>query len=308
MTAPASRTRPDVAVIIPTRGGRPALLERALRSVIGNGYAGNVTPVVVADGVEDYGDVASGVQGVRIIPNDRTPGLAGARNTGLLAGDSEFVAFCDDDDEWVPGKLQEQIDLLLQQPQAMLATCGISIVQQTSSTDRWTPDVVRYGDLLKDRVMTVHSSTLVMRRAPLLQQVGLLDELLPGSFGEDYDLLLRVARHGPLLSVPRPLVRVHWHGASHYFSEWLTIEAALRYLLAKHSDFRSSRRGRARLEAQIAFALAASHQRRKALAQAALAFVHWPLERRVALAVLVALGVGSAESYQSMAHRFGHGL
>src|SRR5204862_442010 len=41
---------------------------------------------------------------LRQVPNTPTPGLPGARNSGVLAAGHELVAFCDDDDEWLPGK------------------------------------------------------------------------------------------------------------------------------------------------------------------------------------------------------------
>ena len=49
---------------------------------------------------------------VRVITNTRTPGLAGARNTGILDATGDLVAFCDDDDEWLPGKLAAQVEAL----------------------------------------------------------------------------------------------------------------------------------------------------------------------------------------------------
>ncbi len=46
---------------------------------------------------------------VEAIANTREPGLAGARNSGILALDTDLVAFCDDDDQWLPGKLAAQV-------------------------------------------------------------------------------------------------------------------------------------------------------------------------------------------------------
>ena len=46
------------------------------------------------------------------------PGLAGARNTGIVSLDTDLVAFCDDDDQWAPGKLRQQVHALRQRPAA----------------------------------------------------------------------------------------------------------------------------------------------------------------------------------------------
>lgn len=308
MPVTADAARPDVVVVIPTRGSREALLERAVSSILANGYPGDVSVVVVADGVNPDAVRGDWPAKVAVHVNARQPGPAGARNTGLLQAASELVAFCDDDDEWLPGKLERQVALLQQHPEALVVGSGIRIVLGEQRTDRRTPVTVGLRDLLRDRVMALHSSTLVLRREAVMQSVGLLDEALPGGFAEDYDLLLRVARRTPVLSVPDPLVQVYWHGGSYYSGRWVTIAAALEYLFRKHPDFRLSRPGRARLEAQIAFALAASNQPSQAVRRAARAFVYWPAEPRVAMAVLVALRLVSADTFQRMAERTGRGL
>ena len=51
-------------------------------------------------------------------------GLAGTRNTGILALDTDLIAFCDDDDDWRPGKLSAQVDALRARPGAEFASCG----------------------------------------------------------------------------------------------------------------------------------------------------------------------------------------
>jgi glycosyltransferase involved in cell wall biosynthesis len=299
---------PGVMVVIPTRGLRPALLGRAVAAVLNNGYSGSVSVLVVADGIDTATVLSDLPAGVCVCANERTPGLAGARNTGLLRARTEMVALCDDDDEWLPGKLEDQVRLLGEHPESLAASCGISIVQGPRVTPRRSPPSVSYSDLLRNRIMVLHSSTLLLRRAQLLSAVGVLDERLPGGFAEDYDLLLRVARVSTVVTVPRPLVRVHWHGQSYYFGQWATIAESLAYLLEKYPDFSRSRRGHARIQAQIALALAASGRRRSALRLAGHAFTRWPAERRIVPAVLASLGLVSADTFLRLAHRSGRGL
>lgn len=299
---------PAVTVIIPTRGARAPLLQRAVCRAMDNGYPGSVSVLVVADGVPVDVVRQQAPTSVDVVGNNRTPGLPGARNSGLMAARTELVAFCDDDDEWVPGKLERQVQLMSEHADVLLVGCGITIVQGDREMVRRTPGVVRYEDLLRHRVMGLHSSTLLMRREELVSRVGLLDEDLPGGFGEDYDLLLRVALQAPVLSVDDPYVRVHWHGSSYYFSRWATIASALTYLLGKHPDFTRSRRGHARLQAQTAVALGASGRRAAGLRLALQAFLRWPFEARNVIAVVVALWPSTAGIFQGMAHRAGRGL
>src|SRR5882757_8645226 len=92
---------PPVGIVIATRE-RPHLVRRALASVSEQDYAGPIRVVVVYDGVNpDWRLARGGQRPVLVLENWRTPGLAGARNTGVLAaGDCEFVALCDDDVTW----------------------------------------------------------------------------------------------------------------------------------------------------------------------------------------------------------------
>src|SRR5690242_7339483 len=98
---------PSVGVVIPTRN-RPAQVRQAIASVREQDYPGDVTIVVVYDGTEPDETLADGDR-VFVLSNDRKPGLAGARNCGILAVQADFVAFCDDDDRWLPGKLLAQV-------------------------------------------------------------------------------------------------------------------------------------------------------------------------------------------------------
>ena len=93
---------PSIGVVVPTRN-RPGLLRRTLAAIAAQDYPGPVSTVVVYD----QSTPEAGLPASRVLTNSRTPGLAGARNTGILALDTdgldtELVAFCDDDDEWAP--------------------------------------------------------------------------------------------------------------------------------------------------------------------------------------------------------------
>src|SRR4029453_5679024 len=99
------RPNPSVSVVIPTRD-RPDLLRRALERVRAQRYDGDIECITVFDQSDIHLPVYAIGDGValRAIENTRTPGLAGARNAGILASRGELVAFCADDDEWHPEK------------------------------------------------------------------------------------------------------------------------------------------------------------------------------------------------------------
>src|SRR5699024_1142124 len=122
---------------------------------------------------------------VRVLANQRAPGLAGARNTGILESTGELVAFCDDDDEWVPEKLTKQVGVLTRSPESPLVTSSIVINYGDHSTVRRAgTTTVTHDMLVVSRMSMLHSSTFVFRRSALLGSVGLIDEKIPGSQSE----------------------------------------------------------------------------------------------------------------------------
>lgn len=300
---------PAVSVIIATHD-RPQLLARAIEAVLGQDYPGPIECVVVFDQADPDKDLARDDphRSVVVTVNDRTPGLAGARNAGVAASSGALLAFCDDDDEWLPVKLTRQVARLAETG-ADVAVSGIHV----NYGDRTITRVPAAGDvtlaeLLRRRVMEAHPSTVVVRREAFLDRIGPVDEEIPGSYGEDYDWMLRAAAAGPIAVVPEPLVTVLWGRTSHFNRKWRTIAEALRYLLDKHPGFADDPRGLARVQGQIAFAHAALGERAEARAWALRALRGSWRERRAYLALLVSLRLLTADRVLRLAHATGRGI
>lgn len=310
---PAPRCRegtwPGIDVVVATRN-RPDLVRATVDAVLAQDYPGDVRCLVVFDGTEpdDTLETASSRRRVEVFRNTRTPGLAGSRNTGILAADSPLVAFCDDDDTWQPHKLRRQVEALETHPEASIVTCGIRVDDGHRSVARTLPGRrVSRRDLLRSRLTELHPSTFLFPRAAV-EGFGLVDEELPGSYGEDYDLLLRASVYGPVVNVSEVGVRVRWHEGSHFAKQWETMAQALTALLERHPDFREVRSGYARIAGQIAFARAALGQRRAAVDWIATTLRANPGEPRACLAAAVACGAVGAGRIMRMLHNRGRGL
>lgn len=301
---------PAVGVVVPTRD-RPELLLETLAAIRGQDYPGTVRTVVVFDQSDlDRSLVTDDeLRPVRVIGNDRTPGLAGARNSGILSLECELVAFCDDDDTWLAGKLAKQVAALRENPAAEVVCTGIQVAYDGVTVDRVLRQrEVVLADLLLSRLTELHPSTFLFRRSALVDGFGLVDEHIPGSYGEDYELLLRAARSAPLLNLDQVLVRVRWHNRSYFASRWDTIYTALSWLLDRYPEFRSVPRGEARVAGQIAFAAAAAGDRRAALRWAGRTLRRSPREPRGYLALAVASGAVRADAVMRRLHQRGKGL
>ncbi|WP_432926372.1 glycosyltransferase family 2 protein [Microbispora sp. CA-135349] len=329
---------PSVGVVIPTRGDRPGPLPAALSGVLAQEYAGRIDVVIVADGVPEFfvarqvsgvagpvpGSVSGPVPGfvpglasgfaagsgaggavrsVRVLGNRRGPGLPGARNTGISVLGTDLVAFCDDDDLWLPGKLAAQVAALTEEPDAGFASCAVEVeygerrVPRLAGTGR-----VTHRHLTRSRMMMVHSSTFLFRRG-----WAWVDESAPAGQNEDWDLALRAARRHPIVHVDRPLVRVRW-GSSHYVGRWADRIAGLEWMLARHPGLAAEPRGAARVYGQLAFCHAALGRRREAARWSLRAFSARPGEPRAAVALAVAGGLVSPRAVLHALHLRGHGI
>lgn len=191
-------------VVIPTHN-RPELLARALRSV----YAQTVLPsqVIVVDDASEPRFALSQefCDGrTRLIRHASPVGGAAARNTGLREAPTSIVAFLDDDDEWLPTKMEKQLAWLDAHPEAVLVTCGY-IRCETGRQYLEIPTqafVERYRE--HDNFFGSFSY-LVVRRSPGMQ----LDAALPAL--QDWDFALRVTRGSSFGVIEEPLVRYHAH-------------------------------------------------------------------------------------------------
>ena len=305
---------PGVSVIIATRG-RPEMLRAAVRAALGQDYPGRVDVTVVFDQIAvdllpdiDLPANAAGPRSLRSVANTRTPGLTGGRNSGIVGSDGALLAFCDDDDEWLTSKLSRQVRVWQADPTAVLVGTGISIHTESGSHDRLPPERTEFADLIESRITELHPSSFLIRRTDLLARVGLFDENLPASYGEDYDFLLRAARNGHVLAVREPLVIVHWNRTSFFSGRWQGIVDGLSYLLAKHPEFVASPAGSARIEGQVAFALAALGQRSEALSWAKRTIGHDRSQLRAWAAIFIAARLIPAGLLVSAVNRRGHGL
>ena len=106
-----------VAVVIPCYNAAP-YLARALDSVLAQTYR-DFCVFVIDDGSSDDIETVL-LPYIGRVAWSRHPhaGQAAARNRGILLSSSPYVAFLDADDEWLPNKLERQIEVLRDLPQA----------------------------------------------------------------------------------------------------------------------------------------------------------------------------------------------
>lgn len=207
---------PLISVIIPTCKRPPAMVKRALDSVINQSYK-NLEIIVVDDSPADFAQRKAVEQAIkslndhrlRYIKHDQNLGGSAARNTGLLASRGEFIAFLDDDDQWLPGKLQKQM-AKMSDANTGLVYCSYKIIDSSAQTTRLIDRCITgsvFDDLMLGNFIGSTSFVLVRRRC--FEQCGLFDTSMLSS--QDHDMWLRIARKFKVDCVNESLVIYHIH-------------------------------------------------------------------------------------------------
>lgn len=179
-----------VTVVIPSYN-RMHTLSRALDSVFAQTASMTLEVIVVDDGSTD---------GTQQLVESRYPqlvyiqqanqGVSAARNTGIKRARGDWVAFLDSDDEWLPHKLQNQLQLL--------SETGLKVCH---TEEVWVRNGVRVNQMNKHRkrggwifqtclpLCAMSPSSMLMHR-DIIESIGYFDETLPAC--EDYDYWLRL--------------------------------------------------------------------------------------------------------------------
>jgi glycosyltransferase involved in cell wall biosynthesis len=204
---------PRVSVVIPTRN-RAGLVGRAIRSVLEQTIS-DLELIVVDDGSTDGTvDVLASFDDPRLsaIRLAGRSGVSRARNAGIARARGAWVAFLDDDDEWLPHKLEVQLARVNARASGKTSGvyCGLRFVHTGM---REAPSGVRHlpeGQLLRDLLLPdqiVSTSGFVIKRRAL-EEVGGFDESFEAVV--DRDLWLRLARAGhEFAAVAERLVVLH---------------------------------------------------------------------------------------------------
>lgn len=206
---------PLISAIIPTFN-RAEQVCRAIQSVLQQTYS-NVEIVVVNDGSTDNTVAALEKFGnkVRVI-NQRNAGVAAARNRAVSVSQGEIVAFLDSDDEWLPTKLERQVEVMTALgPEfgACFTDCMhvVESHQEISGFEKAGFEPSGPGPLrspLKHvlaKYPIVYIPTLIVQRSLIAGQSG-FDEAMTVS--EDTDLIFRLALKTRLCFVAESLVKI----------------------------------------------------------------------------------------------------
>ena len=222
------------ASVIITTYNRAHLVTKSIESVLSQTFK-EYEIIVVDDGSTDgtKGLLEERYAGKIIyIGKKKNEGLSAARNTGIEASKGKYIAFLDDDDLWLPEKLELQVNLMQKKPFLGLVYCGYYGVNKTGGVLREVKPTKRgkiFDDILLSNCLGPPSASLVKKE--VFAKAGYFDENLSSS--EDWDMWLRVSKLYEIDFVNRPLVKYRIHGYS-MSKNMLTMEKTTFSVLNKY--------------------------------------------------------------------------
>lgn len=230
---------PKVSIVISTYN-RAHMVGRAIKSVLNQTYQDFEVIIVDDASTDNTEEVVKSFndERLRYIRHEvNSGGHAAPQNTGIEIARGEYIAFLDDDDEWLPEKLEKQVNKFKSVlPDVGVIYCGIAnIVEETGRVLQERMPTSR-GDIFNTMLRGVFVAfPTVLVRKECFQKVGALDAELPGYY--DWDMLIRISKDYKFDYVPEILVNRYFHRPTQMGQNWEHQTQALERMIFKFQDY-----------------------------------------------------------------------
>ena len=203
-----------ITVIIPTYN-RPDSIIRCINSILAQTHQPNEIIIVDDNSTDDTINQIKSIPSslIRIIELGRNHGAQFARNRGIEAATSEWIAFLDSDDEWLPFKLERQIDLL------ELNGYSKDIVihgncyrhnDMTKAKTKWELNMTEGQEAYKQLLLYPGPMFQAMLIPKIkLEEIGLLDENVPSY--QEWDTAIMLSKICKYIHIQEPIFIYHIH-------------------------------------------------------------------------------------------------
>ena len=221
---------------------RISYLKRAVNSVVNQIYK-NIEIFVIddasEDGTEAYGEELNkiGINYIRINKKDSKGGNY-ARNLGIQHSTGEYVAFLDDDDYWLPDKIEKQVKYAEKHPDVGMIYGGLSYEFGNSLLNyKSLPNPDYQGNMIEKGLYIApfaSTITLFVKRS-LLKEIGGFDENM--RYWQEYELEIRLMQKTLVGFVPDIVAVANRCGTvKRLTSQYDNWEKSVDYLNKKHEQ------------------------------------------------------------------------
>ena len=203
-------SNPLVSVIITTYNREIALLNNAIESVKNQSYKEIELIIIDDNGVGSYLQIENQKtiktdNNIIYIPNEKNYGAQVSRNIGILNSSGQYIAFLDDDDYWLPSKIEKQMDKILKDSSIGMVFCDGYVMNDNNPDKRNNYqempcfDIPITYEMLLERDY-IGTTTQVLIRSEAFARSGLFDYELPAR--QDYEMWIRIAKYNKIEGIP----------------------------------------------------------------------------------------------------------
>lgn len=236
-----------ISTIITTCKREPFMVVRALDSILAQTYR-DIEIIVIDDSPDEFAkreDVERAVKKcfdlhpdirTQYIQHEKNLGACAARNTGLKAAKGDYIAYLDDDDEWLPEKLAKQIKVM-HTSDAALVYCGCYCKNDTTGKI-YERKTAYYRGMVFDELLYwnfIDSTSFPLLKTAVLRDAGGFDIKMQSA--QDYDVWLRISQSNQVDFVAEPLVIYHEHEGEQITSNPFKKISGLERLNEKYHDY-----------------------------------------------------------------------
>ncbi len=204
---------PAVSIILPTYNRRQTI-RRAIDSVLNQTFCDFELHIVDDGSTDNTGALVAEYKDKRIqytyLPVNT--GAGAARNRGLELSKAKYIAFQDSDDEWLPNKLERQMDILTGAPESVgMVYTDMLHKLLDGSTENWYAPDVQIGKIAnisgkEYQVRRIGQQTTLIRKT-CFEAVGAFDTTMPRLI--DLDFFIRLIMKFKAIHIKEPMVVFH---------------------------------------------------------------------------------------------------
>ncbi len=203
----------ELITIIITTYNRPEFLERAIKSALNQTYK-NIEILVVDDNAklkearEETAKIVASFENVKLIKNKENLGGGLSRNEGIKHANGKFIAFLDDDDEFIEDKIQKQYNCWKNSENPGVVYAYADIYKENGTKYMRKKDVE--GNVILENIKAcLGGCSYLFFSKEILEEVGMFEDV---SSRQDATLMTKILLKGyNAYRVPEVLLKYYWH-------------------------------------------------------------------------------------------------
>ena len=209
-------SKPLVTVIVTTYKRDVDQIQKAIYSILHQTY--HSLELIIVDDSPDTYEFRKDVRNfcvnlndsrVKYIPHAKNSGACVARNTGIANARGEFICFLDDDDEYLPNRIEQMIGYF--SDQEVVLVYADAAMYNNGKLRRKYSDIMRpregyvYDEIMKEDF--IGSTSMTLLRASVLKAVGGFNPEMEAS--QDWETWIRVCKLGKVAYCPEILMNYY---------------------------------------------------------------------------------------------------